>query len=62
MTSCISASANLGFEVRSIVTDNHAANVNAIKALQTVFSAESDLYLKHSENEAVNYLFFDNVH
>ena len=43
MASCISASANLGFKVRSIVTDNHAANVNAIKALQTVFSAESDL-------------------
>ena len=62
MASCISASADLGFKVRSIVTDNHAASVNAIKALQTVFSAESDLYLKYSENEAVNYLFFDNVY
>ena len=45
-----------------MLTDNHAANVNAFKALRTIFSEESDLCLKHSENETVTYLFFDNVH
>ena len=42
--------------------DNHAANINAFKALRTMFSEESDLYIKHSENETVTYLFFDNIH
>ena len=62
MGSCISALANLGFKVRAIVTHNHAANLNAFKALRTMLSAESDLYIKHSENQTVTYLFFDNVH
>ena len=58
MASCISALANSGFKVREIVTDNHAANVSAFKALRTMFSAASDLYIKHRENEAVTKLFF----
>ena len=58
MASCISDLANSGFKVREMVTDNHAANVNAFKALRTMFSAESDLYIKHSENEAVDLLLF----
>ena len=62
MASCISALVNSGFKVRAIMTDDHAAIVNAFKALQTMFSAESDLYMKHSENETVTYLFFDNLH
>ena len=62
MASCISALANSGFKVQAIVTNNYAANVNASKALQTMLSAESDLYIKHSETETVTYLFFDNVH
>ena len=62
MASCISALPNLGFKVRAIVTNNHFANVNASEALRTRFSAKSDLYIKHSEDETVTYLFFDNVH
>ena len=62
MASCIFAFANSGFKVRAIVTDNHVTNVNAFKALRTTFSAESDLYIKHSQNETATYLFFDNVH
>ena len=62
MASCISALAILGFKVRAILTNNHAANVNAFKDLQTMFSEESDLYIKHSENVTVTYLFFDYVH
>ena len=27
-----------------------------------MFSAESNLYIKHSEKETVTYLFFDSVH
>ena len=27
-----------------------------------MLSAERDLYIKHSENETITYLFFDNVH
>ena len=62
IASCIFALDNSGFKVRAIVTDNHAANVNAFKALRTMLSAESDLYIKHSENETITYLLFDNVH
>ena len=45
MSSCISALANSGFKVRAIVTDNHAANINVSKALQTMFLTESDWHI-----------------
>ena len=62
MASCFSALPNSGFKVQAIVTDNHSANDNAFEALQTMFSAESNFYIKHSENETAIYLFFDNVY
>ena len=41
MASCLSALANSGFKVRAIVTDNHAANADALKLCELCFQQKA---------------------
>ena len=64
MSKSIDLLGEAGFNVRGIVTDNHAANVNAFKCLHIEYGTpESPLFIKHPSNHNKNiYLFFDSVH
>ena len=62
MASCITTLCNIGFRVRAVVTDNHAANVNAFATLHRLFPDNDGLSMKHPESQTKTYLFFDNVH
>ena len=64
MSKSIDLLGEAGFNVRGIVTDNHAANVNAFNCLHIEYGTpESPLFIKHPSNHNKNiYLFFDSVH
>ena len=62
MASCITTLCNIDFRVRVVVTDNHAANVNAFATLHRLFPGNDGLSMKHPESQTKTYLFFDNVH
>ena len=47
----------IGLSVRSIVTGNHSANVNAFSALK-IFNSESNCCIKHPQNSSKTYLFY----
>ena len=51
----------IGLSVRSIVTGNHSANVNAFSALK-IFNSESNCCIKHPQNSTKIYLFYGTVH
>ena len=61
MASYTSVLASIGFKVPRIVTDNHAANVNAFKKLHSQFYGDGNLFIRHPDNQEKVYLFFDNV-
>ena len=52
------------FNVRAIVTDNHAANVNAFSCLSIEYGTPGfPLFIKHTSNYNKKiYLFYDSVH
>ena len=61
MADCIFALAQAGFNVKAIVTDNHACNVNAFHELKALYPCDSSLSIHHPCNLTKTYLFFDNV-
>lgn len=62
MSDCISSLSSAGFNVRAIVTDNHASNVSAFSSLHKMHDSGDCLAIKHPKNKSKTYLFFDNVH
>ena len=63
ISECISCLSRVGFNVRAVVTDNHASNVNAFNCLlYTYVTNDSKLFIQHPDNNTKTYLFFDNVH
>ena len=62
MSDCIEQLSSLGFNVRAIVTDNHASNVTAFRIIKTTYKSDDVLSIKHPRSKTKTYLFFDTVH
>lgn len=63
MTENMKSLIEAGFCVRGIVTDNHAANVNAFSSLVKKHNSESNLFINHPQNHGKRtFLFYDSVH
>ena len=64
MSNTIDLLGGADFNVRVIVTDNHAANVNAFSCLSIEYDTpEFPLFIKHPSNHNKKiYLFYDSVH
>ena len=50
MASCIESLANVGFNVRALVTDNHSSNVTAFNLLKKEFGQPEQLFIDHPLN------------
>ena len=60
---CIALLSNTGFNVRSVVTDNHSTNVNAFLLLKRKYGSTTEqTFIQHTANVSKTYLFFHNVH
>ena len=51
-----------GFNVRAVVTDNHASNVSAFCILKSMHQSNDVHFIEHPQSKTKTYLFFDNVH
>ena len=51
-----------GFNVRAVVTDNHASNVSAFRSLKSMHHSNDVHFIEHPQGKTKIYLFFDNVH
>ena len=51
-----------GFEVRTVITDNHSASVTAIKHLTKMHPSSSSHGIEVSKNLTKTHLLFDSVH
>ena len=51
---------NLGFNIRGIVSDNHASNVSCFNKLLSLYGEENGLHINIASQKI--YLFFDTVH
>ena len=50
-----------GFNVRAVVTDNHASNVSAF-CIKSMHQSNDVHFIEHPQSKTKTYLFFDNVH
>ena len=51
-----------GFNVRAVVTDNHASNLSAFRILKSMHQSNDVHFIEHPQSKTKTYLFFDNVH
>ena len=54
----------VGFNVRAIITDNHACNVSAFRMLLKKYEGDNKLSVYHSAYDGLmkTYLFYDMIH
>lgn len=62
MTKCIGDLIEIGFKVRGLVTDNHAANVAAFSKLLQENDGDACNYFTHPDADFKTYVWFDPVH
>ena len=51
-----------GFNVRAVVTDNHASNSSSFRILKSMHQSNDVHFIEHPQSKTKTYLLFDNVH
>ena len=62
LSECVTDLCKSGFQVRGILSDNHAANVSAFNILLQDCAHKDARFIVHPRSSCKTYLFYDNVH
>ena len=62
LSECVTDLCKSGFQVRGIVSDNHAANISSFNILLQEYAHKNARFIVHPQSLCKTYLFYDNVH